>query len=80
MLGWGQVKAEVEVYILNVISLLKPKGLYVLKLDDSGAGKFNLSDAVDPYFERVTFDEFESDLRLGENGSGSRIYFLRSRE
>ena len=38
VLGWDQIKLsdkDIEIYLQNILGLLNPKGLYVLKVDNS---------------------------------------------
>lgn len=78
VLGWPEVplsNSDVHDYIRNIRALLKPDGLYVLKIDNGAHERINLAINVLPYFDFVNFSRFENGLRL--DAAGSQVFFLR---
>ena len=78
VLEWGPVDNEVEVYFLNIVALLKTRGLYVLKIDDSARYKFNMSE-IGNYFVRAPFGGYEDEVRVGsKEKDAATFHFFRT--
>ena len=78
VLGWPPValeKSEIEEYVRNIRALLKPGGLYVLKVDAGALERINFHENIQPYFDPVRFADFESELLLDERRT--QVFFLR---
>jgi hypothetical protein len=77
VLGWDQIKLsnkDIEIYLQNILGLLKPNGLYVLKVDSSSRKNFlNFCRFIEPYFNYTDFTGYKNGTLVDDD---MRVYFL----
>ena len=77
VLGWDQIKLsdkDIEIYLQNILGLLKPNGLYVLKVDSSSRKNFlNFHRYIEPYFNYTDFAGYKNGTLVDDD---MRVYFL----
>jgi len=77
VLGWDQIKLsnkDIEIYLQNIMGLLKSNGLYVLKVDSSSRKEFlNFAKFIEPHFEYTDFAGYKNGTLVDND---MRVYFL----
>ena len=77
--NWSE--ETIEKYIYNILGSLKDNGLYFLKIDslyfNMDENKLDLEKFIYPYFDPITFFEYENNKSIGRKEDGRRPDFTK---
>ena len=82
VIGWGPVidnysDEEIHAYVYNIRGMLRPNGIYILKIDASAKGRLDVSKFIDPHFDYIDFAVYSQKYDISDTET---IYFLQKKK